>query len=161
MPSQLGLNGLRPAHELNLYLKVTRCPDRTMDGHVGSMVAVALPIGMSFVQFDTALTPIIIAAILIVAQQAVGNLLEPRMIGQRLGVSPLIILLSLAFWGFLWGVPGMILSAPLAVSIKIVLENIEQTRPIARLCSANCSASAGLCSDNIACARLLRQAASI
>jgi AI-2 transport protein TqsA len=46
-----------------------------------------------------------------------------------------LVLLSLAFWGLVWGVPGMILSTPLTVALKIVLENMETTRPIARLCS--------------------------
>jgi AI-2 transport protein TqsA len=105
--------------------------------YIGSLVAVALPIAMSFVQFNhDPWKPIMILVLLVVAQQLVGSVLEPRLVGKKLGVSPLIILLSLAFWGMLWGVPGMILSAPLAVSIKIVLENIQPTRPIARLCSS-------------------------
>lgn len=104
--------------------------------YVGSMVAVLFPIAMCFVQFqDTLHKPFIVLAMLIGVQQCIGNFIEPRMIGEKLGVSPLIVLLSLAFWGMLWGVPGMILSAPLAVSIKIILENIEQTKPIAKLCS--------------------------
>jgi predicted PurR-regulated permease PerM len=104
--------------------------------YIGSMVAVALPIAMSFVQFPDALyKPIVVLVLLTLVQQLIGSVIEPRLIGKKLGVSPLIILLSLAFWGMLWGIPGMILSAPLVVSIKIILENIEYTRSIARLCS--------------------------
>ncbi len=103
--------------------------------YIGSLVAVSLPIALSFAIFANPWVPVLIAFILITAQVLVGNFLEPMIIGQRLGVSPLVILLSLAFWGMLWGVPGMILSAPLAVTMKIVLENFEPTRPIARLCS--------------------------
>lgn len=103
--------------------------------YIGSMVAVILPIGMSFVQFGASPKPFFLLVLLFIAQSGIGSVLEPRLVGQKLGVSPLIILLSLAFWGFLWGIPGMILCAPLAVTIKIVLENIEQTRPVARLCS--------------------------
>ena len=104
--------------------------------YVGSLFAVSFPIAMSFVQFgDEPFVPIIILILLVAAQQATGSYLEPLLLGRRLGVSPLMILLSLAFWGFLWGVPGMILSAPLVVTIKIILENIESTRPIAKLIS--------------------------
>jgi AI-2 transport protein TqsA len=103
--------------------------------YIGSMVAVTLPIAMSAVQFGEPGRPFAIAVLLIVAQQATGSYLEPRIVGERLGVSPLIILLSLAFWGYLWGIPGMILSAPLAVTMKIVLENVETTKPIAKLLS--------------------------
>ena len=50
-------------------------------------------------------------------------------------VSPLLILLALSFWGLVWGIVGMILAVPLLVSIKIVLENIKATRPLATLMS--------------------------
>lgn len=105
--------------------------------YIGSMFAVALPILMAYVQFDSLILPITLLITLTTSQMAVGYLIEPRMIGRRLGVSPLMILLSLAFWGLLWGVPGMVLSAPLIVTVKIVLENIEQTRPIAMMMSSD------------------------
>jgi len=54
----------------------------------------------------------------------VGNLLEPRMLGTRLGVSPFVILLGMLFWGWLWGAPGALLAVPILVATKIVLENI-------------------------------------
>lgn len=103
--------------------------------YIGSLAAVSMPIGLSYVQFSDPWTTIIIGVILITAQVVTGNVLEPVMVGHRLGVSPLLILLSLAFWGFLWGIPGMILSAPLAVTIKIVMENIGPTRNVAKLFS--------------------------
>ncbi len=104
--------------------------------YIGSMIAVALPILMAYVQFAALLPAVELLAILTVCQLAIGYAVEPRMIGRKLGVSPLMILLSLAFWGFLWGVPGMILSAPLIVTVKIILENIEPTRPLAKLMSS-------------------------
>jgi predicted PurR-regulated permease PerM len=55
--------------------------------------------------------------------------------GKRLGVSPLLILLALSFWGSLWGIVGMILAVPLLVIVKIVLDNIPETKPIATLMS--------------------------
>jgi hypothetical protein len=53
----------------------------------------------------------------------VGNLLEPRMLGTRLGVSPFVILLGMLFWGWLWGPVGALLAVPILVATKIVLEN--------------------------------------
>jgi predicted PurR-regulated permease PerM len=73
--------------------------------------------------------------LLIGIQQAIGTFLEPRMAGHRLNVSPLLILLSLAFWGALWGIVGMILAVPMLVILKIVLDNINETRPLATLMS--------------------------
>jgi len=99
------------------------------------MVAVILPVLMNFALAGPDASLLIMLALLIGAQVMVGSFLEPRMIGRKLGISPLIILLALAFWGMLWGIPGMVLSAPLMVTTKIVLENIEPTRPVARLMS--------------------------
>ena len=53
-----------------------------------------------------------------------GNILEPRIEGERLGLSPFAILVSLALWGYLWGFIGMILAVPMTVIVKIFCENI-------------------------------------
>jgi len=103
--------------------------------YVGSLAAVMLPIGLSLVQFGDPWTTLLLAGILTMAQMVVGYWIEPMMIGQRLGVSPLVIVISLAFWGLLWGVPGMVLAVPLAVALKIIFEHVEATQPLARLCS--------------------------
>jgi AI-2 transport protein TqsA len=102
--------------------------------YLGSIVAVAAPILLSFVQLGL-WQAIVIAVLLIVIQQVIGIWVEPRMAGQRLGVSPLLILLSLSFWGLVWGIVGMILAVPLLMVLKIVLANIKETRPIATLMS--------------------------
>lgn len=103
--------------------------------YVGSIFAVIFPIGLSYVQYESLSVTIGLGVLLASAQQITGSFLEPRIMGERLGVSPLMILLSLAFWGYLWGVPGMILSSPLIVTIKIILGHIEYTKPLARLMS--------------------------
>ncbi len=101
--------------------------------YIGSIVAVLCAVAASMVQFGDVGRPAAILVLLFAAQQATGSLLEPYMLGRRLRVSPLMILISLAFWGFLWGIPGMFLSAPLLMTLKIVLENIDTTQPVARL----------------------------
>jgi AI-2 transport protein TqsA len=63
----------------------------------------------------------------------VGNLLEPRVLGRTLGLSPLIVLLGMLFWSWLWGPAGALLSVPLMMVAKIALENDEDLAWIARL----------------------------
>jgi AI-2 transport protein TqsA len=102
--------------------------------YLGSMVATGLPILLSFVQLGL-WQFVAVTVLLIAVQLIVGVIFEPRIAGQRLSVSPLLILLSLAFWGVLWGIVGMILAVPMLVIIKIILDNIKETRPLATLIS--------------------------
>src|SRR5262249_5388151 len=104
--------------------------------YIGSLVAVSLPILLSFLQYaEEPWKPLLITLLLLIIQRVVDNFIEPRLTGQKLGLSPLIVLLSLAFWGWLWGVVGMILAVPLTVIGKIILENIRETKPLATLIS--------------------------
>jgi predicted PurR-regulated permease PerM len=104
--------------------------------YLGSFVAVSLPVVLSFLQYtEEPWKPLLITVLLLVIQQAVDSFIEPRLTGQKLGLSPLLLLLSLAFWGWLWGVVGMILAVPLTVIGKIILENIRETKPLATLIS--------------------------
>jgi len=63
----------------------------------------------------------------------VGNVLEPRVLGRTLGLSPLVVLLGMLFWGWLWGTPGALLSVPLLMVVKIVLENSKDLAWVARV----------------------------
>ena len=60
-----------------------------------------------------------------------GNILEPRIEGKNLGVSPVIILISLSLWGYIWGFTGMLIAVPLMVIIKIFCENIDYLNGLA------------------------------
>jgi predicted PurR-regulated permease PerM len=100
---------------------------------VGSIFAVILPVTFAFLQFEDAIMVIWIAIILSIIQFTIGNLLSPKIMGKSMNLSPLVVLFSLLFWGWLWGVIGMFLAVPLTVVIKIIFENIDALHPISVL----------------------------
>ena len=100
---------------------------------VGSIIATIPPVLMAGIQFPTLFEPIVVLVALMAIQISIGNVITPKVVGDRLGVSPVVILLSLLLWGTIWGVPGALLSVPIVSIIKIVCENIHSLRPIAVL----------------------------
>lgn len=116
---------------------------------VGSIVAALVPPLFALVQPEVpgwvpAVGPdasYIYAALVFVIvsfwQFSIGNFVQPRMMGDSLNLSALVVLLSLAIWGVIWGIPGMFLSAPLTVLMMILLAQSDQTRWMAVLLSAN------------------------
>jgi predicted PurR-regulated permease PerM len=77
--------------------------------------------------------PLWILIITVGLDTAMGNLVEPRIMGKGLGLSPLVVLFSLLFWGWLWGIPGIIMAVPLVAVVKIVCQNVPVLRPFALL----------------------------
>lgn len=104
---------------------------------IGSIFAVILPVLLTLVQFATPAPALTVLILLSVVQFSLGNVLEPRLMGSSLNLSPLVILLSLAVWGSLWGVAGMVLSVPLTVILMIILAHFATTRPVAIILSAS------------------------
>jgi predicted PurR-regulated permease PerM len=100
---------------------------------IGSLTAMILRVGFAFFQFGTFWTPFWVLVITAGLDGILGNFIEPRIMGKGLGLSPLLVFFSLLFWGWLWGIPGMILSVPLTAVIKIVCQNIRALRPVAVL----------------------------
>jgi AI-2 transport protein TqsA len=103
--------------------------------NIGSLVATLFPVLLAFLQFDSITRPLIVLVLLVVEQNVIGNVIEPKVLSFRLNLSPLLILVSLIFWGWLWGPMGMILAIPLMSIIKIVAENVEPLKPVAVLMS--------------------------
>jgi predicted PurR-regulated permease PerM len=101
--------------------------------YIGAIVAVLMPSVLALVQYNDLWFAILIWCLLNGVQCIIGYWLEPIMTGSRLNLSPLVVLLALAFWGALWGIVGMILAVPIVVSIKIILEAIPETRPLGGL----------------------------
>ncbi len=105
--------------------------------YIGSLIGVILPVLLSLAQFGTLGMAGAVMVSLTAAQVFVGAFLEPRMMGRAFNLSPFVVLLALAFWSTLWGVPGALLSVPLTASLVLVLAEIKTVRPIAILLSAN------------------------
>ena len=103
--------------------------------NIGSIIAVFFPFILSLLQFDDATHPALVLTLLGAVQVTMGNMIEPRIMAFRLNLSPLLVLVSLIFWGWLWGIWGMILAVPLTATIKIFFENIEPLSPLAVLMS--------------------------
>jgi AI-2 transport protein TqsA len=92
---------------------------------LGSALALVLPVVFVLIQSGSAGFTILIAVIIGVIQTLFFNILEPQIIGRRLNLNPLLILLSVLLWGYMWGVVGMLLSVPLTAIIKIIMSNSE------------------------------------
>ncbi len=99
----------------------------------GSFFAALLRVGFALFQFGTIWIPLWILVITVGLDTITGSIVEPRIMGRRLGLSPLLILFSLLFWGWLWGIPGMILAVPTIAIIKIVCQNIPAFQALAIL----------------------------
>ncbi|HWE98684.1 MAG TPA: AI-2E family transporter [Caulobacteraceae bacterium] len=104
---------------------------------VGAAAAIVLPAVFAAVQFPGLGQAAIILGGLFIVTFIVGNIVLPRMQGDSLNMDPLVVLLSLAFWGALWGLAGMFLSTPLTVLAMMILAQIPGARWIAVLLSAN------------------------
>ena len=101
---------------------------------VGSIIATIPPVVMAIIQFSPGLfKPAMVLFSLAAIQITIGNIITPKVVGDRLGVSPVVILLSLLLWGMIWGIPGALLSTPIISIIKIVCENIPSLHSIAVL----------------------------
>lgn len=99
---------------------------------VGSILAAIPPILLALLLYYPNVWPAIGATTLILLiNQILGNILTPKLMGDKLDLSPVVILLSLLFWGWLWGIAGAFLSVIILTSLKIIAEQIEPLHPIA------------------------------
>lgn len=103
--------------------------------YIGSPVAAIPPILVAALKFDTLMPAVWIATGLTAINVVLGGFVEPRLVGQRLNLSPLLVILSLLFWGWLWGIAGMVLAVPILATIKIACENVPPLRFVSLLMS--------------------------
>jgi predicted PurR-regulated permease PerM len=101
--------------------------------NIGSVLGTLFPILMSIIQLDSIVEISIFSFLLIMMHFIIGNVVEPIIMGNRLRINTLTVLFGLVFWGYIWGIPGMILSVPLLVIMKILLERSSEFSIFARL----------------------------
>jgi AI-2 transport protein TqsA len=104
---------------------------------IGSILGVVFPALLALVQFDTTWQFMVIAVALTIMQFLIGNVIEPMVMGRSLNLSPFVVIVSLAFWGMIWGVAGAFLSVPLTAAIVITLNNIPSCQWLAILMADN------------------------
>ena len=104
---------------------------------IGSLIATLFPAIFSLVQFGEFAPFIIILAGLGAIEWFIGNVLEPRLMGSSLNLSPLVTILALIIWGQIWGITGMLLSVPITVVMVIIFSQFKSTRGVAILLSQN------------------------
>ena len=105
--------------------------------NIGSSFIMAATILMSFIQFYPDWNPIIATIIAMpIIQMVLGNFLDPKLQGNQLDLSPVVILVSLVFWGWIWGIAGMFLAVPLTETIKIICANVDILKPVSILMSS-------------------------
>jgi predicted PurR-regulated permease PerM len=104
---------------------------------VGAAIGILAPSLFALLQFPTYWQGLVLALSLLAVSFVIGNIFMPRMQGRNLNVDPVMVLLSLAFWGAMWGVTGMFLSTPLTILVMVVLAQFDGSRWIAVMLSAD------------------------
>ena len=104
---------------------------------IGSVISVLLLSLFAFIELNTMGTLLFFILTITLVQLIMGGVLEPIFMGKSFSINVITILVMLMFWGFLWGIPGMILSIPITVFIKIILEQFPKTKVIANLMSGS------------------------
>ncbi len=100
---------------------------------VGSIISILLPIPVAVANFESYGVIVLVILIPGTIQMVLGNVIEPKVMGEGLNLHPVTILLALSFWGLIWGVVGMLLATPMTAVVRIVLMQFETLRPIGNL----------------------------
>ena len=100
---------------------------------IGSVIATIFPVTMAFIQFDTLQRPILLLILLWGTQLTIGNFIDPKLMGSRMRLNTVTVIFGLVFWGYIWGVPGMLISVPMMVIIRLLLERTEDMAILARV----------------------------
>lgn len=101
--------------------------------YLGSLFSILIPVLIALVQFASIGKALWIFIVLIILQNLVAQLLEPKLVGSGLKITIPVVFFALFFWGWFWGAPGVLLAIPLTTSLKIIMEDIPNLRPIAML----------------------------
>jgi len=96
--------------------------------YIGPVLSAALPTILALAVFPTWYTPLAVVAFFLVTDQILGGFVEPLVVGHRVGVSPIALLISAIFWGWLWGPVGLLLATPITVCLNVAGEFIPAMR---------------------------------
>jgi len=97
-------------------------------------LAMAVILGLvALLHFETTGQAAMIPAVFLVLNFFEGNIITPRLIGQRLALNPVVVFTSVLFWGWIWGVMGALMAVPITAALKIVCDHIEGLAPIGEL----------------------------
>ena len=105
--------------------------------YIGSLIATFLPAVFAIIQFGTFWSFVWVFLAIEAIQIIVGNYIEPKMMGKSLNLSPLVVVIALSFWGYVWDLLGMFLSVPITSIMLITLAQFPATRSIAILLTEN------------------------
>lgn len=103
--------------------------------NIGSVIASGIPVLICFLQSGLDIRTIVFSLLIVSTQMLFGNVIEPKIQGDRLNLSPIMVLISLIFWGWVWGVVGMILAVPITSAINIMLMQIDEKNLISAIIS--------------------------
>jgi predicted PurR-regulated permease PerM len=101
--------------------------------NIGSFIATAAPILVALLEYGFGFRTVSLTVMLLIVHNIIGNFIEPHYLGRRMDLSPVFVLFSLIFWGWIWGIVGMFLAVPIAAFMKILFSNIDPLKPVAVL----------------------------
>jgi predicted PurR-regulated permease PerM len=104
---------------------------------IGSLIATIFPTIFAMLQYGELMPGVWVLVSIGAVQLIIGNYIDPKLTGDTLNVSPLVVILGLSFWGAIWGIIGMILSVPISVMLITIFSHIPATRSISVLLSKN------------------------
>jgi AI-2 transport protein TqsA len=106
---------------------------------IGPIIVTVLPIPLAVAQFQSSWPVILVVVIPGAIHNIIGNIIEPKLMGEGLDLHPVTILLALSFWGMLWGIVGTFLAVPITAALRIVLMQFDTSRPIGNLLAGEVS----------------------
>jgi len=96
--------------------------------NIGSIIAIVAATPILFLKLKFSFALILVLSLLSATQFIIGNILDPKLLGENLGLHPVVILLSLLFWGYIWGIAGMFIAVPMSAIIKILVNRSQITQ---------------------------------
>jgi AI-2 transport protein TqsA len=98
--------------------------------YVGSIIGAIPPLIVAGVQFQAIMPMIWVLLFFVIFQNLEGNIISPKLLGDKLNLSPLAVLVSVMFWTWLWGAIGIVLAIPITASLKVICDHVESLEPI-------------------------------